>query len=179
MPNYVNNILEIRSKSGNAEDIINFIKQHYNEEGLFDFNTFIPEPKTEEECPPEYNMSRTGNHKSLEIFEDKPWFNWYDWRLKYWGTKWNCGVESKCYFDFDKIRENYDSLSSIYIHFDTAWNPPFPIFQKMFEMHPELDIEIIYQSTENNEYGWFGDMGKYVSFDEYKITFVREAEIPK
>ena len=179
MPNYVNNILEIRSKSDNAEDVINFIKQHYNEDGLFDFNTFIKEPETEEECPLEYNMSKTATDRSLEIFDDKPWFHWYGWRLKYWGTKWNCGEESKCYFDLDKIRESYSYFSPVYIHFITAWQPPFPLFGKMYEMHPELNIRITYHSTDNGEYGWLYDMEDYVDLVEYKLTYVREAEIPK
>lgn len=177
MPNYVNNILEIRSK--NTEDIVNFIKQHYNEDGLFDFNTFVKEPENEDECPSEYNMKLTDNDRSLEIFEDKPWFNWYDWRLKYWGTKWNCADESKCYFDLDKIRECDSYFSPVYIHFTTAWTPPIPIFKKIFEMHPELDINIIYHSTENMEYGWFVDVGEYVNFEEYRLTLVREEEITK
>ena len=38
MPNYVENILIIGSKNNDTGDVINFIKQHYNKDGLFDFN---------------------------------------------------------------------------------------------------------------------------------------------
>ncbi len=158
MPNYVHNILKIRSKKDNPEDIINFIKQHYNKDGLFDFNTFMPEPESEEECPPRYNFNTPNgyaHYSDLENPEGQEWFNWYDWRLDYWGTKWNCGEESKCYFDFKKIREGYSYFSPLYIHFTTAWTPPIPIFEKIIDMHPELRIEIIYHSTENEEYGVF------------------------
>jgi len=180
MPNYVNNIIEITSKNDDSEDIIKFLKQHYNEEGFFDFNTIIPEPTTEEECPFEYNFNNNASlkeHRSLEVIDGNDWFNWYDWRLKYWGTKWNAGQESKCYYYLDKIRENNSYWSPVYIHFSTAWSPPYPIFKKIYELHPELDIEITYHSTENDEYGTYyqgGFDGNVVCLNQYDLKSMDE-----
>lgn len=179
MPNYVDNILEIISKEDNPEDIINFIKQHYNKDGLLDFNTFIPEPQSEEECPPRYNFNTpTGyaHYRDLEKAEGTEWFNWYDWRIDHWGTKWNAGEDSKCYYDFDKIKEEYSYFSPVFIHFTTAWTPPIPLFKRMFEMHPELKINVTYHSIENLDYGdllWGDD----VTVNEYRLTLIEEYKL--
>lgn len=182
MPNYVDNILEIRSRNDDAEDIINFIKQHYNDEGYFDFNTFVPEPSSEKECPPKYNFNtQVGQaHKdmSLEVIDGKEWFNWFDWRIHYWGVKWNCNGSKSCY-DLQKIRECYDEFSPVYIHFKTAWNAPFPIFNLCYKLHPELDIEIVCHSIENGEYSVFIDNGDTVSYEEWDLRFLRELELKK
>ncbi|WP_323736227.1 hypothetical protein PXD04_10150 [Methanosphaera sp. ISO3-F5] len=156
MPNYVHNILKIRSKKDDVEEIIQFIQKHFNKEGFFDFNTIIPEPATEEECPDRYNFNTeegSAHYRSLEIEEGTEWFNWYDWRIEYWDTKWNAGAESMCYYDFDKIRKNYSFESPVQVMFETAWSAPIPIFKKLISMHPELDIDVLYYSTENCEFG--------------------------
>lgn len=156
MPNYVHNVMKIRSLKDDAEEVINFLKQHFNKEGFFDFNTVIPEPTTEAECSDRFNFNteRGAEHyRSLESDDDKSWFNWYDWRLEYWGTKWNVGAESRCYYDFDKIMKNYSSGSPVQVMFETAWSAPIPIFKKLMSMHPELDIDVFYYSIENCEFG--------------------------
>ena len=156
MPNYVHNIIKIRSQKDDAEEIIQFIQQHFNKEGFFDFNTIIPEPTTEEECPDRYNFNTeegSAYDTSLEIEEGTEWFNWYNWRLEYWGTKWNAGAESMCYYDFDQIRKNYSFESPVQIMFETAWSAPIPVFVELISMHPELDIDVLYYSTENCEFG--------------------------
>lgn len=182
MPNWVENIIKISTKKENVEDIINFIKQHHNEEGYFDFNTFVPEPDYVEDCPDKYNYNtQVGQaHKdmSLEVFDDKEWYNWCDWRIHYWGVKWNCNG-SKCCYDLQKIRECYDDFSPVYIYFETPWNAPFPIFKMCYTLHPELDIEIIYHSVENDEYGVFRDNGDTVWYTEYDLDFRRELELKK
>ena len=48
MPNWVYNVIEMRSSDG--EELVQFLKQHIVD-GIFDFNTRIPEPETEEDCP--------------------------------------------------------------------------------------------------------------------------------
>lgn len=179
----MNNILEIRSRNDDAEDIINFIKQHYNDEGYFDFNTFVPEPDSEKDCPPKYNfntpLGKAMNDRNLSIIDGKDWFNWYDWRIHYWGTKWNCGEESRCYYDFDKIKEGYSYFCPIYVHFTTAWNAPFPIFKLCYTLHPELSIIITCHSTENEEYGVFLDLDDVVNYSEYDLDLRRELELKK
>lgn len=53
--------------------------------------------------------------------------NWYDWRVKNWGTKWNA-----C--DFVKVSE--DEIS-----FSTAWSMPEPIMNTLADKYPDHEIQ--------------------------------------
>ena len=187
MPNYVHNIIKLRSKKEDAEEIIQFIQKHFNNEGFFDFNTIRPEPTTEEECPDRYNFHTEegyAHYRNLESEEGTEWFNWYDWRLEYWGTKWNAGEESMCYYDFDKIRKNYSFCSPVQVMFDTAWSAPIPVFVELISMHPELDIGVLYYSMDNDEFGqvyvWDDEINHvhhdFTNFTEKEIHLIKEKE---
>ena len=56
---------------------------------------------------------------------------WFEWRCEHWGTKWNaCDPE---------VTDNGDS--SLHVKFDTAWDFPFPIFEKLVADFPMLNFE--------------------------------------
>lgn len=55
--------------------------------------------------------------------------NWYDWKIKNWGTKW--GVDADC--DYTE--------TSMSARFDTAWSPPEPIYYALVDKFPDLDIK--------------------------------------
>ncbi len=59
--------------------------------------------------------------------------NWYDWRIRHWGTKWNA---LNTVVEQNRIR------------FDTAWNPPLPIFAEIAVRNPEMKLEIYYADEE-------------------------------
>ena len=58
--------------------------------------------------------------------------NWYDWSNHNWGTKWNA-----C--------DSYGSPKEGFLAFDTAWNPPEGIINKLFEKFPKEDINWYYE----------------------------------
>ena len=114
MPNWTNCELKMRSLC--KEDL-------FDKEGNFDFDKIIPQPKTIEECPPEYVIPEQERENSrIEILDDRPWFNWYDWNREYWSTKWNA-----C--DSYKIDENN-------IAFSTAWCPPLKVIEELSRKFP-------------------------------------------
>lgn len=55
-------------------------------------------------------------------------FNWYDWNIANWGTKWNAYSQS--------IKDNT-------IIFDTAWSSPTPVFDGLVKLIKDdgLDVE--------------------------------------
>ena len=57
--------------------------------------------------------------------------NWYDWRNKHWGTKWD--IRGDCGNDI----VDDDQCTLI---FQTAWSPPQPIVFKLQDMFPELTV---------------------------------------
>ena len=58
----------------------------------------------------------------------------YEWCWKHWGTKWQA-VE---------VALLTDSPSCLHYQFDTAWEPPLPIFKALFRAFPRVDITIDY-----------------------------------
>ena len=54
--------------------------------------------------------------------------DWYDWRCRNWGTKWNA-------YDIAAFDEDSDTIT-----FETAWSAPHPILEKLSQMFPEVCI---------------------------------------
>ncbi len=64
--------------------------------------------------------------------------NWYDWGIKNWGTLWNA---SDVQIDYSPM-PNSNSLGEVAtISFQTAWSPPEPIYNKLCDLFPNLDIK--------------------------------------
>ena len=62
-------------------------------------------------------------------------FDWYDWSLANWGTKWNA-----CNTVIDK-----DSKT---IYFDTAWSPAVPIFKALTEANLDTEFEFTFSEEQ-------------------------------
>jgi len=66
--------------------------------------------------------------KSIQAYEQTGSYDWYDWRVENWGTKW-----SSYSFEFE-----YQAPGELRFRFDTAWDFPRPIFEQLAEMFPTL-----------------------------------------
>lgn len=124
MPNHVKNVLKfINLKSEDISFIMNTIATKYGGEcgdpagHIIDFDKIIPEPRTEEDCPEECKVNKDSHIMSDET---RPWFDWYEFHTKYWGTKWNA------YDGYVIIKP-----SSITFVFSTAWSSPAAILPKL------------------------------------------------
>ena len=53
--------------------------------------------------------------------------NWYDWRIKNWGTKWN---------SYENVQIDNDTIT-----FYTAWAAPEPVIAQLAKMYPNAEIE--------------------------------------
>lgn len=71
--------------------------------------------------------------------------DWFDWRYKHWGTKWNA---TNCYV------EDWDE-DLLKIQFATAWAPPLPIFQKLIKAHPSQGFVFEWQNEDGFETHYF------------------------
>ena len=119
MPNHVMNKVTFHNiKTKEEKDyILNMVAKYETDGWKFDFNKIIPEPITEDECPEDCKVN-----KDSHVMEDKdrPWFDWYAWRNKYWNTKW--GAYECC----TTISDN-----EIIFEFQTAWSFARPIAYKL------------------------------------------------
>jgi len=131
MPNHVRNIVKFKNlKPGDADFLVNTLATWVERDAEYcmDFDKIIPEPKVEDDCPDDCKVNKDSH---VELDADRPWFDWYTWRNKYWNTKWGA------YDGYTKIGK-----SCVTFVFSTAWSPAIPIFRKL----PLLgyDIEIRY-----------------------------------
>jgi len=139
MPNITINILKITNIG--KKDWFESGKEGSVEYSLFNFNHIIPEPKSSEECDPKYNLNINPDSSIKE--DEKPWFNWYQWRIDNWGTKWN----------------GYDCqiLNDDAIKFETAWSPAVEVIKKLSRTHYKDQQLILFTNDEDSDY-WYADI---------------------
>lgn len=135
MPNWCYNNLYITSEDNKQlEKVIQGITN--NSEQLFDFNRII-------EMPEELQNTKSPNNVNPDEMKAKYGFvDWYDWRNRNWGTKWNA----------KDVELNLDTPQQIHIRFSTAWSPPMPVITKIAEMFPFTYITLDWEE----ESGFYG-----------------------
>lgn len=123
---------------------------------MVDFGILIPEPP---------NIERDGCNLSAELeVRDGNLVHprtgkvcWYDWNNRNWGTKWN-GYSLK-WLTSDGLRPVDVSDSEPFtIEFQTAWNIPSPVFDKLAEVCKPEPIHIEYADE---------DLGSNVGIIDY------------
>lgn len=151
MPNWITN--QLYSDAETIKKIVSLVK---SEDSEFDFNKILPMPEelvgttapsrivseTEYAINPDKGITESMSNELNKKFGSN---NWYDWAIHNWGTKWNaCDIY----------------ISNEMIEFNTAWSNPMPIFQKLSEMFPDSNFEVMYADED------FGhNTGKYKLFE--------------
>ena len=133
MPNWCFNELTIY---GSKKDLYKFIKDGRRKEDVIYLTSYIPMPRTfkcdttnhPEKFPKQvkYQMKKYGC------------VGWYEWGIKYLGTKWD--VELSFLDDLDEIKED----NTITFIIETAWSPPIEWLQKVQEKYPNLKFHMYF-----------------------------------
>lgn len=118
----------------------------YGETGIYSFTT-------REKAKAEYNALPAKEKKEAEarakfLHENIQKYgakDWWDWAVKFWGTKWNA-------------YEAYERSKSE-IGFFTAWSTPEPIICKLSEMFPDAEFHMAFADE---------DMGSNCGYYTYK-----------
>lgn len=158
MPNWVFNKVYFHGKEEKINVLKDFVK---GKEFEFDFNKIIPMPEelnltagSEETIARSCAVARVNGKTTSDEFE-KPWSkgktfdewadlgdkyisnikkykasNWYDWCWDNWGTKWNA---DEPYWEGDN-----------FVSFNTAWNTPTPVYQRLSELFPDVTFMVEY-----------------------------------
>ena len=115
--------------SGNQKQIDIFLKsvRDRKKKTLFDFNKIIPIPDTV------YNGVL--NADALATHGDN---NWYEWCKQNWGTH-NNAYNPKLFGNM--------------LEFETNCGVPRPIFKKIMELYPEIEISINYANEDGSIVG--------------------------
>lgn len=129
MPNHIFNKWKIshipQDKLQYVLDKLTMITEDGNR--IIDFDLIIPEPRLKRDCPADCIVNKD-SHVMKE--KDRPWFDWYTWRNKYWNTKWGA------YDGYTHTGKTY-----IIMYFQTAWLFAVPIAMKLAELGYDLDLQ--------------------------------------
>ena len=132
MPNYSHNKLTIEiidEKSGYKQLELfkkeNMIYNEISDEYELVFSKLIPMPKELNISTPQHTKEE--KEQAKKNLKDFGYKDWYDWRVAYWGTKWNPSTISI------EIKSN-----KITIYYDTAWAPGEPWLNKIAKRYSKL-----------------------------------------
>jgi hypothetical protein len=123
MPNHVKNVLKYKKLTEDDKRfLLDFICSPVEDDtgGVtlhIDFDRIIPEPKEESECPEQFRVNKDSH---IAPDAERPWFDWYRWRLHHWDTKWGA------YDSYTMVNK-----SSITFVFSTAWSTSIPILKRL------------------------------------------------
>lgn len=74
--------------------------------------------------------------KYVEAYDKYGYYDWYGWSYENWGTKWNA-CDSCC-----------DFMDEGWVEFETAWNMPKPIIDKIMADNPGCRIAITWSDED-------------------------------
>jgi hypothetical protein len=161
MPNHVYNSVTIEGSPEQVKDVQKFLAtptfmNESGEELIFNFAKLISIPK-----------DKVGEYHTVHGFvkgeeSGHTEYNWYEWNVKNWGTKWNAY----------EVSSEIDG-GSISYHFNTAWSIPEPIIHALADYARQGGITFDWHAEE--EQGW----GAEFAFDGKELTLVREWDIPE
>jgi len=129
MPNWCWNTLVVQGPdSGEVEA---FIERNKGPEGILSFDSLVP-------MPPWVNLSEKA--EDVSMVEDT---DWYGWRLKKWGCKWDLTDDDDLELHGGPYQQTYT--------FRTAWNPPLAWLSAVAPMFPTLKFVLHYSGEDQND----------------------------
>ena len=141
MPNHITNVVMLSGDKKQIETLINSIK---GEDKNLSFATYIPEPT---QYP---KIVETGS-----VLDTMP--DWYLWRLKNWGTKW----------DAYEVSQWVNEGTSYKISFLTAWSTPLLAIETLSKLYPEIEISCRFADEDTgSNVGEYRFLNGEMSFDE-------------
>jgi Ferredoxin-like domain in Api92-like protein len=136
MPNHITNIFKITGPRNQINSIIG------NSESDFTFKNTVPHP------PEADNTDNSENS-----------WDWYNWQINNWGTKWDAYETVFCMNDID---EDYAELN-----FQTAWSAPYEWLKSTIERFRELKFELYWLDEDYPNSGQYIASNGQFNVEEY------------
>ena len=101
---------------------------------LFDYPQFYSMDEYKDKTEKELSDYKVLGEKLFNIALQYGAINWYDWRIRNWGTKWNA------------YETDIDSCGNgcVVLYFQTANHGVIPVVEKLVEMFPNLEFDYMY-----------------------------------
>lgn len=128
MPNHVYNSLIVKGEKKEIKKFREENKQSPDEP--LDFNNCVQEPAELLQYQP------FGDKKNKSLIKKYGADNWYAWRVKNWGTKWNA---------YNADIRDYDKKGNLLITFETAWSPPIEWLKSLAKKYPKLSFTLYFE----------------------------------
>lgn len=138
MPNHVRNVWKINHiPKDKVQYVLNKITMISGTDRIIDFDLIIPEPRFKRDCP-KYAIRKPTSCSQKD--ETRPWYDWYEFNIHNWGTKWNA------YDGYTIVGKTY-----IQLVFSTAWSMPDPIAKALAEqLGYDMDLKWADEDYGNN-----------------------------
>lgn len=171
---------EDKTKNVNGLVLISENDEELQNSIFLDLNKIVPMPKeileTEKFSELEFLMTKhTASERKKIDAKQKRLANkckklygvtgWYDWCVKYWGTKWNT---------YETRWGGVDKDDNEQLFFQTAWSPPEPALQ---QLSVKLD-KIVRVSYMDEGYGFFGTYHFYPDGSCDDETYNEHKDVP-
>jgi len=128
MSNICQNRLEV---TGSTFEVARFVKENKGEDCPLTFNASVPEEREDRKWwKPAENSGIDGDiiHTPEGDFQ----FNWWDWRITHWGTKWDCA----------NVSLDHDPGCAVY-EFDTPYVGPTDWLKAVIAKYPMLEFSMV------------------------------------
>lgn len=128
MPNWNSSRTTI---TGPSEDLREIIDRAANGDRIFSFEKFIPLPEYLQNGDLPRNADDLVN--SLQGNRDHRYSSEYNWRIAFWGTKWDLGEDTN-------LDDSQISKGKIVLEYETAWSPAVNFWVGLSELYPKITI---------------------------------------
>lgn len=143
MPNWASNSVEVE---GSVEDLKAILKRGKKGDREFSFAEFLPVPEylNGATADPATHMEEFA--ASLHKDRSYDYTDSYNWRLAWWGTKWDLDES----LNIDRSRVEDGVISFFYL---SAWSPATQFWIGLSELYPNIKIVEKYYETGNDFIG--------------------------
>lgn len=138
-----------------------------------------PSPGMAEYIKKQFGVDMPTDHPMLKGINDVDEHPncWYVWNKENWGTKWDAG-DVKIggeHTILDRLARAGSEVVEEVVQFDTAWSPPFPVFNKITELYP--DCRFVFRWIDEDMQGHGG--GQIDTKDGKLIDEVNDPDDPE
>lgn len=151
MPNWCSNTLVFQGSEEDVGFMLDVVGSETEDDGKIivrslSLNSIIKMPEAlEGKSAPEKDSAVA--EENIKLFGAK---DWYDWRVKHWGTKWD--VDSKIVFD--QVDVMMPGLRTVKIIFDSAWGPPVEAISVLAKKFANINILHTFDEPGQDFSGW-------------------------
>jgi len=153
MPNWVYNTVTLEGELllvRNVRDTLAKPVEGQSENPFSFWNIIHPE----ESEMADYNTQVGWSKENPEWKNSSDPTSWYQWNLRNWGCKWNCGnVEIAEPLAVHKDKATGEMIATVTYSFDTPWSPPTEALTALSKKYPRLTIRHYFEE----EQGWGGE----------------------